>query len=59
MNLDKKTQIGQTKKNKQTIPSESVSDSLHEIQTSSPQYLAPGKKQILFYNFHFSLHPDF
>ena len=36
MNVDKKTQIGETKKNKRNIPLEPVSelrDSLHEIQT--------------------------
>ena len=52
MNVDKKTQIGKTKKNKRTIPSEPVSElsnSLHEIQTSSSQFVTPGKKQILLY----------
>ena len=52
MNVDKKTQIGETKKNKWTIPSEPVSelsDSLHEIQTSSSEFVTPGKKEILFY----------
>ena len=47
MNVDKKTQIGETKKNKWTIPSEPVSelsDSLHEIQTSSSEFVTPGKK---------------
>ena len=47
MNVDKKTQIGKTKKNKRTIPLEPVSelsDSLHEIQISSQQLVAPGKK---------------
>ena len=52
MNVDKKTKIGKTKKNKRTIPTEpvsAVSHSLHEIQTSSSQFVTPGKKQILFY----------
>ena len=47
MNVDKKTQIGKTKKNKRTIPLEPVSelsDSLHEIQISSQQFVTPGKK---------------
>ena len=37
MNVDKKTQIAKSKKNKRTIPAEpdsKLSDSLHEIQTS-------------------------
>ena len=58
MNVDKKTQIGETKKNKRTIPSEPVSelsDSLHEIQTSSSEFVTPGKNlkfYFKFYNFH-------
>ena len=47
MNVDKKTQIGETKKNKRTIPLEPVSelrDSLHEIQTSSSEFVTPCKK---------------
>ena len=50
MNVDKKTQIGKTKKNKRTIPLEPVSelsDSLHEIQTLSSQFVTQGKKPIL------------
>ena len=52
MNIEKKTQIGKTKKNKWTIPAEPVSelsDSLHEMQTSSSQTVTPGKKPTLFY----------
>ena len=54
MNVNKKTQIGKTKKKKKkrNIPAEPVSelsDSLHEIQTSSSQFVTPGKKPILFH----------
>ena len=50
MNVDQKTQISKIKKNKRTISAEPVSelsDSLHEIQTLSSQFVAQGKKPIL------------
>ena len=59
MSVDKKTQIDKTKKNKRTIsaePDSELSDSLHEIQTSTSQFVIstsqfviPGKKSVLFY----------
>ena len=52
MNVDKKTKISKTKIKKRTILAEPVIDlkgNLHEIQTSSSQFLTPGKKPILFY----------
>ena len=52
MSVDKKTQIDKTKKNKRTIsaePDSELSDSLHEIQTSTSQFAIPGKKSVLFY----------
>lgn len=52
MNGDKKPKIRKTKIKKRTISAEPVidlSDNLHEIQTSSSQFLTPGKKTILFY----------
>ena len=52
MNVDKKTQITKSKKNKRTIPAEpdsELSDNLHETQTSSSQFVTPGKKPILLY----------
>ena len=49
MNVDKKTQIGKTKKNKRTLPSEPVSELSDEMQISSPQFVTTGKKQIIFY----------
>ena len=50
MNVDKKTQITKTKKSKRTISAEPVSelsDSLHEMQTLSSQFVTQGKKPIL------------
>ena len=50
MNVDQKTQISKIKKNKRTISAEPVSelsDSLHEIQTLSSQFVTQGKKPIL------------
>ena len=50
MNVDQKTQISKIKKNKRTISAEPVSelsDSLHEIQTLSSQFMTQGKKPIL------------
>ena len=50
MNVDQKTQISKIKKNKRTISAEPVSelsDSLHEIQTLSSQFVKQGKKPIL------------
>ena len=64
MNVDKKTQISKTKRNKRTISAELVidlSDNLREIQTSSSQFLTPGNKPILFYVITSTAHliPDF
>ena len=50
MNVDQKTQISKIKKNKRTISAEPVSelsDSLHEIQTLSSQFVTQCKKPIL------------
>ena len=50
MNVDQKPQISKIKKNKRTISAEPVSelsDSLHEIQTLSSQFVTQGKKPIL------------
>ena len=52
MNVDNKTKISKTKIKKRTISAEPVidlGDNLHEMQTSSSQFLALGKKTILFY----------
>ena len=52
MNVDKKTKISKSKIKKRTISAEPVidpSDNFHEIQTSSSQFLTPGKEPILFY----------
>ena len=50
MNVDQKTQISKIKKNKRTASAEPVSelsDSLHEIQTLSSQFVTQSKKPIL------------
>ena len=52
MNVDKNTQICKSKKHKRTIPAEpasELSDSLHEMQASSSQFVTPGKKPIVFH----------